>query len=178
MNAHEANIIGREFRRVLKQIDDIDRRLAATVLAGKVAAIDGDRVRLELLPTDPRTGKPFLSPWVQVQEAAGATGTHFPVAIGDPMRLLSPSGELGPQSLAIRDGYTAERANPTGRSQEQLVIAFGGAELRLSAGKAELAADAVDIVSASLTHNGVNIGETHVHTEVEPGGALSGPPPA
>ena len=28
-----------------------------------------------------------------------------------------------------------------------------------------------------LTHNGIFIGDTHQHTQVEPGGALSGPPP-
>lgn len=176
MDRHEVNLVTREFRQIFKSIDDLERRVAATVLNGKVKEIDGDRVRLEILPQDSRTGKPFLSPWVQVQEAAGATGSHTPVAVGDPMRLLSPNGELGPQSLAIRDGYTSDKPNPTDKKQQQLVLAHGGCEIRMGNGKIELVADAVDNVSASLTHNQVNIGETHKHTEVMPGAALSGPP--
>jgi hypothetical protein len=176
MNRHEARSIAREFRRLYKQVDDLDRRMSATVLAGKVAEIDGDRVRLELLPADPRTGAAFLSPWVQVQEAAGATGTHFPVAVGDPMRLVSPNGELGPQSLAIRDGYTAAHPNPTGQKQQQLVIAHGGVEIRLGGGGLQLVADRIETVSAALTHNQVEIGETHRHTGVVAGVDLTGQP--
>jgi len=35
---------------------------------------------------------------------------------------------------------------------------------------------AINITSASLTHNGVNIGSTHVHKDTQPGGGNSGPP--
>lgn len=126
MNNRDAMAIAREFHRLHKVADDLDRRMASTVLSGKVAEIDGDRVRLELQPIDGRTGKPFKSPWVQVQEAAGQTGTHFPVKVGDPMRLLSPNGELGPQSLAIRDGYTTDAANPTDKKQQEMALANDG----------------------------------------------------
>lgn len=126
MASRDARTIAREFQRLHKLSDDLDRRMASMMLSGKVAEIDGDRVRLEVLPTDSRTGKPFLSPWVQVQEAAGQTGTHFPVKKGDPMRLMSPNGELGPQSLAVRDGYTADAANPSEEKQKQLVIGNDG----------------------------------------------------
>lgn len=126
MDNRDALAIAREFHRLNKVADDLDRRLASSLLSGKVAVIDGNRVRLEIQPVDGRTGKPFLSPWVQVQEAAGRSGTHFPVAIGDPMRLMSPNGELGPQSLAIRDGYTAAAGNPTDKSQQEMALAHDG----------------------------------------------------
>ena len=176
MDRHEVSLVAREFREIRKTLDDLDRRQAATLMSGKVAAIDGNRIRLEILPTDGRTGKPFLSPWVQLQEAAGATSSHFPVAIGDPMRLLSPNGELGPQSLAVRDGYTAEKANPTDEKQQKLVLAFGGAELRMGGGKIELVAEVVDNVSRVLSHNSVDVGESHLHTGVVKGPELTGPP--
>ena len=126
LDRREARIIAREFRELRKAVDDQDRRLASMLLNGKAAQVDGDRVRLELLPQDGRTGKPFLSPWVQMQEAAGRTGTHIPVKVGDPLRLLSPNGEIGPQSLAIRDGYTRDKPNPTDKKQEELTIAHEG----------------------------------------------------
>lgn len=178
MDRRDVHAVVREFRSIRKQVDDLERRRAATILTGRVAAIDGDRVRLELQPVDARTGKRFLSPWVQVQEAAGATGTHFPVRIGDPMRLLSPQGELGPQSLAIRDGYTSDAPNPSGHSQEEMVLAFGGAEIRFRGGEVEIVASGgvsiqsggeVKISSGELTHNGTNVGDTHRH-----GGVLQG----
>ena len=75
----DADIIVREFRGIYKNIDDLNRRLVASQMTGRVAEIDGSRVRLELAAVG-ANGKPFLSPWVQVQEAAGATGTNMPVA--------------------------------------------------------------------------------------------------
>ncbi len=134
MSNRDARAIAREFQRLHKVVDDQDRRMASMFLSGKVAEVEGDRVRLEILPVDGRTGKPFLSPWVQVQEAAGQSGTHFPVKKGDPMRLMSPNGELGPQSLAVRDGYTADAANPSDKPQNEMVLANDG-PLRVRASK-------------------------------------------
>lgn len=175
MHSRDARAIAREFRNLYKMADDLDRRMASMMLSGKVAEIDGDRIRLEIQPQDSRTGKPFLSPWVQLQEAAGQTGTHFPVKVGDPMRLMSPNGELGPQSLAIRDGYTDQDKNPTDQKQGELMIAHDG-PVRIKGSAIVLEADSVDAKSASLTHNGVNVGENHKHTDVVPGPALTGPP--
>jgi hypothetical protein len=175
MHSRDARAIAREFRNLYKMADDLDRRMVSMMLSGKVAEIDGDRIRLEIQPQDSRTGKPFLSPWVQVQEAAGQTGTHFPVKVGDPMRLMSPNGELGAQSLAIRDGYTDQDKNPTDQKQGELVIAHDG-PVRIKGSAIILEADGVDAKSASLTHNGVNVGENHKHTDVVPGPALTGPP--
>jgi len=39
-----------------------------------------------------------------------------------------------------------------------------------------LTGDGVTIVGGAVTHNGKNIGDTHEHTGVTPGGALTGPP--
>ncbi|OKP69633.1 phage baseplate protein [Ensifer adhaerens] len=175
--------IADEFRSIYKSIDDAQRRAATTMMTGKVTAIDGKRIRLELLPVDGRTGKPFLSPWVQCQEAAGITSTNTPVRLGDPMRLLSPNGELGPQSLAIRDSHTEDNPNPANgdelvighdgavirMSSEAIVFELDGMSIRLSGGK-------IDITSSELTHNGRNIGSTHVHGGIERGGSDTATP--
>ncbi|QPA27631.1 phage baseplate protein [Brucella anthropi] len=163
------DIIVRELLSLRKSIDDLERRLSASHMTGKVVAVDGDRVRLELQPEDSRTGKPFLSPWVQVQEAAGSTGTHFPVAIGDPIRLFSPNGELGSQSIAIRDGYTDEAKNPA--KNGELAIAHGGCALRFEGGNAIIEADEIIFKSKKLKHNEKNVGDTHTHGGVERGGS-------
>lgn len=43
-------------------------------------------------------------------------------------------------------------------------------------GKIKITASAIELVSSTLTHNGKNIGDTHVHTGVTPGGGDTGPP--
>ena len=174
MNDRDARAIAREFRRSDKRFDDLERRMASMILSGKIAAVDGDRVRVELEPANAKTGKPFLSPWVQMQEAAGQTGTHFPVKKGDPVRLLSPNGELGPASLAVRDGYTSDAANPTDQKQNELVIAHAG-PVRIKGSAIVFEAEGgVDVNSASLKHNDVNVGDDHGHVSAPPG--IPGPP--
>lgn len=126
MNRRDQLIIAREFRTLYKVADDLDRRMASMMLSGNVKEVKGNLVQLEILPEDSRTGKPFLSPWVQVQEAAGQSGSHLPVKVGDPMRLMSPNGEIGPQSLAVRDGYTNDAKNPTDKPQEEMIFANDG----------------------------------------------------
>ncbi|MBB4302352.1 hypothetical protein GGD81_001379 [Rhodobium orientis] len=108
------------FRDMYKRFEDLDRRLASVIVNGRVAEVrwQGDRqeIRMEIAPLDPRTGKKTLSPWVQVQDLAGAGGGEFsssvPVAVNEPMRLLSPSGEVGPGSIAIRDSHDDDNPNP------------------------------------------------------------------
>lgn len=168
------DVVVNEILSLRKSVDDLERRLVASHLNGKVAAVDGDRVRLELLPEDGRTGKAFLSPWVQVQEAAGSTGTHFPVAVGDPMRLFSPNGELGSQSIAIRDSYTDDAKNPA--DGKELVIGHAGCALRFANGKATVEASDIVFQSKNLKHNEKNIGDTHKHGGVERGGSITEPP--
>jgi len=166
MDRRDAYILTRELRSLYKAVDDLARRQAAAHMTGKVAEIKGDKVRLELLEQG-ANGEPFLSPWVQVQESAGATGTHFPVRVGDPMRLFSPQGELGPASLAIRDSYTKDAPNPA--EGQELVINHDGCVIRMEKGRITLESD-------ELFHNEKNVGDTHLHTGVTPGGGLTGVP--
>lgn len=187
----DAQLIANLFRDFSKSLDDVSRRLATSHMTGTVAAKQGNMVRLELLPLDDRTGKPFLSPWVQLQDAAGGTASHTPVEIGDPMRLLSPSGEIGPASIAVRDSHVQDKPNPAD-DPEELVLQHAGNELRMRDGSlllkqgetlVELTAagvringQLVDITGTGLTHNATNVGDTHKHGGVEPGGSLTDNP--
>lgn len=180
----EVERLAREFRMIWKALEDGGRRSAATQMTGKVAEIDGNRVRLELLPADPRTGKAFLSPWVQLQDAAGSTASHTPVAVGDPMRLLSPNGEMGPASLAIRDSHTRDNPNPSD-DPERLVLTHAGCTLSMEDGKltiacgdtrVELTEGVSAVYSGEHTHNGINVGDTHRHAGVMAGGGQTGTP--
>lgn len=161
----------REIRTLYKQIAALNRRVAGAHLQGKVAEIKGNKVRLEILPEDSRTGKPFLSPWVQVQESAGnesgGYSTHIPIVEGQKMRLLSPSGEMGPHSVAIRDSYTNDNPQPT-EEQQQLVIRHGGAsitmngdEIVISVGDSAVRISAAEILTTAKTR--LNNGNRKAH---------------
>ncbi|WP_273792379.1 phage baseplate protein [Brucella anthropi] len=160
--------------RLQKSCDDLQRRLSNIILSGEVHEVDGNRVRVMLQPADQRTGKPFLSPWVQVQEASGATGSHLPVAKGDPMRLLSPFGELGAQSIAIRDGYTDSAKSPS--QNGELALSYDGCALRFKGGVATIDAREIVFKSSKLTHNDKNVGDTHKHGGVKHGSASTSEP--
>lgn len=172
MSAMDALV--REIMSLRKSLDDLDRRLTTSHMTGNIAQIDGNRVRIELMDVNSKTGEKFLSPWVQVQEAAGASSTHFPVKVGDPMRLFSPNGELGSQSIAIRDSYTETAENKA--EGTELYIGSNGCVLRFSDGHATIEASSIDFKSKHLTHNGTNIGDTHRHGGVERGGANTNEP--
>lgn len=52
----------------------------------------------------------------------------------------------------------------------------GSVKISLGEDKIKIAAPQIELVSSSLTHNGVNIGDTHIHGGVDPGGGTSGAP--
>lgn len=173
----------RHVRGLSKQIDDLDRRMMASQMTGRVAAVDGNRVRVQLAEKG-ADGQPFLSPWVNLQEAAGATGTNMPVKVGDPVRLLSPNGEIGSQSLAIRDSHTEDAQNPASKPEE-LALTYGGGAIRMSddgvtishgSASITLSGDTIHALSALLKHNEKNVGDTHKHGAVVRGGQFTDPP--
>lgn len=191
-------VLVKMIRTILKRLDNLDYRMANSQLTGRVADIRDGRVRVEIAAQG-ADGKPVLSPWVQMQEAAGGTGTNMPVAKGDPVRLLSVNGEIGAASLAIRDSYTDDERNPA-RSLDELVISYGGGALRMtveellithgdnsirftSAGvtishgsTAVELTDIVRILSSDLVHNEKSVGDTHRHGGVRSGGETTSNP--
>ena len=76
---------------------------------------------------------------------------------------------------------TPSDANPRPHDGPEAVITKGGTRITIGDGSVEIVADVtikgrLDIDGAGVTHNGKDIGDTHRHTDVEPGGALTGEP--
>jgi hypothetical protein len=55
-------------------------------------------------------------------------------------------------------------------------IAVGDGVVKIAAASVVIEADDVDIQSGTLTHNGVNVGSTHVHGDIQPGAGNTGVP--
>lgn len=122
-------------RELQKRLAAAETALAHIVMDGRVAEVRDNMVRLELQPA--RGDEPaFLSPWVRAQDEAGdgvgGYSTYTQKQVGQPMRLLSPGGKLGPNSLAIDGGHTDD--NPAPGAGKAKVMKFGDAQMIIDEG--------------------------------------------
>ena len=164
-----------EIRRVREQLEQVSRRVAMANLPGKVAQVDAEKRLLRLKLGTTRNGEDILSPWVRWQEAgAGGLKMHSQPAIGEQMVLSSVSGTVGAASMAMPATYDQDNESPS-KSEDTAVFTRGG-------GRIELGPDGIRLIGnvraegGTLTHNDVNVGSSHKHTGVIPGGGISGPP--
>lgn len=113
-------MLASELRHLRRENVRINRKLALSHLEGVVAARDEQKwkVRLELATDD--DGKPVLSPWVAPHaNSAGAYAYSPPLpAIGDRMRLMSPSGIVGAASYAVPSTFDDELRRPNADKDE------------------------------------------------------------
>lgn len=106
---------------------------------------------------------------------------HWPEGTGGIQHPVNPSRylEFNDDETHLRDGKFV-----IGSNREVVITVDGtnvtittGGKATIEAGSMELnVAGAVEINSASLTHNGVNVGETHIHSGVDPGPGTTGGP--
>ncbi|MGV8955973.1 MAG: phage baseplate assembly protein V, partial [Cypionkella sp.] len=124
-------------------------------------------------------GGGFRGPWMPWKEiAAGGIKSHIPPTIGEQVDVVSENGDL---TDAVIDMSTPSNANPRPHDGPEAVITYGGSRLVIGDGTVTITADvvidgALRITGAEVTHNGVNIGDTHVHGGVAPGGSTTATP--
>ena len=179
--------IWREIRNLKKENNLLNSRLARSHMTGKVVKVKDNKVRLELL--EPEEGNKFHSPWVRVQEEAGdgkgGFSSYTQAVVGQTMRLLSPSGEIGEESIAIQDGHNDD--NPRPGDGKKKVFKHGDASFEIGGGKviikiggftASFSGDGLSMDSGRIEHDGKNIGSDHTHKDVVKGPADTGIPNA
>jgi phage baseplate assembly protein gpV len=155
-------------REVIYRLEELERRQANVMRMATITQVDAAKglVRVDAggVPT------PFL-PWT---EHAGDIRSWVPPSVGQQVILFSPSGELG-QGWVMRGGFS--NAHPQPHAQGGAVkLKIGDTEIEASGDVVKIHATAIELTGEILTHNGKNISHDHVHTNVEPGGGLSGPP--
>lgn len=180
-------------RHLAKRVQGLEQRLAMTVIGGTVAEVRGDRVRLNLA-IDGRDS--VLSPLVRLGGASGYNGagvsSYTRPGIGEPMLLVTPGGRPGEHSRAIPWGPVDDHPAPgaaesdghvvtVGRSRldlrpDEILLKCGESYIRLTPTGIEIHADQIETIGGTLTHNGRNVGDTHVHGGVYPGPANTGVP--
>lgn len=177
--------IARDLRRVRRHLAQTERRIANSELSGRVTHVDAAKRKCRVQIGTTADGQPVLSPWVSWAEASnGFTSEHVPMRVGDQVSVRSKSGVLGAGSIAERLAYSGDRPAPSAaadaavsktgsvtitRREDGLEIAAGGTTFAFSkAGFRQ--------TGGTIEHDGHAIDRTHTHTDVEPGGGLSGPP--
>ena len=119
--------IADELRQARLQIVRANRRLALAELEGTVAERDPKtwRVRLEI-GRDPETDEKVLSPWLKPQSGSAGAFKVSPAlpSVGEKMKMVSPSGEVGAASYAAWGVFDDEQKRPDQEADES-VITFG-----------------------------------------------------
>lgn len=172
-------IIARQSR----EIAELRRQQRGRSREGAVTQVDAARglVRVDV----GREGSPLLTGWIPVRtQAAGALAIQADPVVGERVRVTSESGDL---TDAVVDGSLyndAETARPHNVAGE-LMIAKGDASVLVTASAIKLTVGATSITvtaggvsfgGGSLTHDGTNVGKTHVHGGVTSGPANTSPP--
>lgn len=143
-----------------------------SIKVGPVEMVDakkGFRLKLGEAPD----GSPFLSPWYPHPESGGATGTWAPPSKGQVVGVINPGGDPR-QGLLIRGGFSGINP-PISESLAENKFQFGGVTITIANGKVTIDAD-VQVNGSSLRHNDKDVGDTHKHLGVMPGGGISDVP--
>lgn len=160
-----------------RKVAEQERRNRNRKRTGTITEVDNAKglARVKIMDGD----RPYLSPWVPWKEvSAGGTSSHIPPTVDQQVDIVSESGDL---TDGVIDFSTHSNANPRPHDGPEAVIVHGGTRMTLGDGTVEIIADvtikgALAVEGPSVTHNGTDIGDTHKHTGVVPGGGISGVP--
>ncbi len=179
-------------------LPDIERRLAAVVRDGTVMAVDHARRMVRVRSGEIET---TWLPWTAGRAGAGKRRWD-PPEVGEQVVMISPGGDLrlarvlpgaysdahdAPSSDGNKDvteygdGTVLEYDRATHTLRADLGdsrITASRTEVLLQVGDVRLSVTAagVAITAPALTHNGVDIGDTHRHVDVKAGSDTTGVP--
>ncbi len=119
--------IADELREARRQNVRLHRRLALSELEGTVVERDEKtwRVRLQI-GVDPESGEKVLSPWLKPQSGSNGAFKVSPAlpSVGERMKMVSPSGEVGAASYASWGTFDDEQKRPD-QDADESVMTFG-----------------------------------------------------
>lgn len=160
---------------ILRRIEELERRQANLVRDARVTQVDAMKgVKLSI---DDGPNGAVETPWIKPAEDDGVLKGWNPRRVGQWMKVISPNGEIGAASIAIPHSHNESGGGAPSQDLTEPMLKVGSTVLRLKDGVLSLAATKivmtgdVEISGSSLTHNGQNIGSTHVHGGVVKGGA-------
>ena len=177
------NPLAVEVARLKLQVADMARRQENSFRYGTVASVDAARQMVRLKIGKGADGTDQLSPWIPYAQMAGALKVHTPMSEGQNMAMISPGGDI---EQAIAMPFTWNNANQSpSQSADENVLTYGDVKMTLIEGglRIEVGGFVLAVTGAGLAmagggvgHNGQDIGSTHRHPGIQPGGGITSTP--
>lgn len=115
---------------ILQRLADLERRSNNFARPGKVKEVDAEKGTIVLTYGKNEDGEDVDSPPIPWTEQAGFIKTWSPPTVGEQMIMISPSGELGSHSWAMKGGFSDENKQPHDKGNE-FVLDMGDGTYRL-----------------------------------------------
>jgi hypothetical protein len=183
-------------RDLRKRLAALERRMNTLIMVGTAETSQGSKTKVRFDDAG-AGGNPFSSPMLAQASSSGKNGggvSRFSkIGNGMPVLVFSPGGELGQHSRVMPAGPVEDQPSPGAAENDGDVLQIGNATVAVKDGKTTLSVGGstlelvdgtvtitaaeirlvgnVTIEGAGLTHNGKNVGHTHIHSGVIPGGA-------
>lgn len=175
------------------RVKELEIRVHAGRRKGKVVEVDAKagKARVELMEKG-SDGKPVLTGWIPwAEQAAGKGKTHFPVSVGQQVKVKSESGDLTDAEIEL-SVPSNENKRPSESEDEFVLLDNGGTRFTVEGDRLVITTGEVlirskvkiegdvqiegdfDVNGGSFTHNGKDVGSTHGHVSAPPGSP--GPP--
>jgi phage baseplate assembly protein gpV len=173
----------RELVELASRVADLERRFSGVMRHGTVEEVDPGKQIVRVKFGEDKDGKPFLSPWVPYAQIAGALKVHTPPTKGQQMTTMSPTGDWM-QAVALPMHWSDQNPSPSSNGDEN-VLTYGNVritvkddlvQINVGGVSVNISSDGVAITGGKVTHDGKNIGSTHIHGGVVPGGGLTDVP--
>lgn len=164
------------------RVSALEKRLAQAVKHGTVSDVDPAQglVRLNLGPGDDGDLK---SPWMPYSQIAGALKAHTPPSVGQQMTYLAPGGDPQ-QAIALSMTWSENNESPSDKGDEN-VFTFGDVRITLDSSsvlievggfKLRVSGAGLAMQGGGVGHDGQDIGATHRHPGIMPGGGITQTP--
>lgn len=166
-------------------LPDLERRTANQIRYGTVLAVDHDQARVRVKSGEIESA---WLPW-STGRASAAKRRWDPPEVGEQVVMLAPTGDLR-QAVVLTGVFKQSAGAPSAspdkdttvygdgtvveydRSSHTLLADLGGSKIKADRTKIELTVGGVvltisnagvAITGGMVTHNGINIGDTHTH---------------
>ncbi|XWN29958.1 MAG: phage baseplate assembly protein V [Devosia sp.] len=181
MNWEDISAVKQRFRELEQQVEWLTNLVANLVREGVVTdKVDYDKGLAEVKMDGFEEGLvSVMAPWAQ---RAGGVKDWDPPSSGERVLMLSPNGNPK-RGIIIPGGWSNKNPAPDNQGGNRTIVVTGdvnikaGGSINLEAGDAlNIKAPLVSIEGDRIQHNEKNIGHTHIHSGVVPGGGTTGPP--
>jgi len=137
------------------RVEQLERKMANMCRDGRVTQRDPAK-GIKVAIAEGPDGKPVETPWIKPSEQGGVLVTWALPKVGQHMKLISPDGEIGRNTIAIPHSYANGVDQPSTEADEPM-FKVGDAEFRLKNGRIRMSVggEGFEITPAGLQMLGI-----------------------